>query len=271
MKSEMKPGQCAMCLQQANLLDSHFIPRSAYPRLRNANAKSPHPIMVGPGRTVQSGQQISCSLFCATCEDRLNKNGEAYTMRLCAGGTEPLLKKLHAATPIMERSNFKIFSGAALEIDTEKIAYFAVSVLWRAAIRQWVVPHGLGVTNHIDLGTFQEPIRRYLVGEGSMPANIVVNVTVCSDSSSQRVFTVPSRVPDNPNCAFGFGLLGLMFRICLCPVEPEKMKCISCTEPPARALFMADQSEKIVEAFARLQETTKLSFKLEERLKKKYW
>jgi hypothetical protein len=95
------------------------------------------------------------------------------------------------ALPLYTLENALAFSGAATGIETEKLGYFALSVIWRAAVHQWATPFG-GKTTVLNLGAAEESIRKFLLGEAQFPTNVAILATVCTDPYS-KVFYMPSQ------------------------------------------------------------------------------
>src|SRR5258708_1409466 len=82
------------------------------------------------------------------------------------------------------------FFGPDFGLDMDKFAYFAVSVVWRIAACRWQMPDG-DLTMEVQLGDFQENMRKYLLGEIPLPSDMAVIVIVCSDIESRQRFFHP--------------------------------------------------------------------------------
>lgn len=212
----MPMGICKLCLLYKELRDSHLMPRSLYKRARGSGKKGnqdPYLMKKEGGR--QSSYQITDYVFCADCEDRFNKNGEAYALRFVTkqNGEFPLLDMLGSVSPTMSGPDWKGWSIAdTSDIDREKIAYFAISVFWRASIHTWKQKDNEAVK--IELGTkYNEEIRRYLLGETCVPPNSSLIVTVCSDTLNKISFFTPQENQKVKDRSFVFIARGLMFRL----------------------------------------------------------
>jgi hypothetical protein len=72
----------------------------------------------------------------------------------------------------------------------DKFAYFAISVVWRGAAHDWVLPDG-GVRRHDASGGFVEPMRLYLLGQAPFPPDTSLIVVVGSDDESRKVWSIP--------------------------------------------------------------------------------
>jgi hypothetical protein len=94
----------------------------------------------------------------------------------------------------------------------EKIGYFGLSVLWRAAVRPWRMFDGDSTSVTLD-PEHLELLRGYLAGEAAFPDQaIAVTATVATDFLSQNTCFVPSRVTDNPGVVYSLLTKGLYFR-----------------------------------------------------------
>jgi hypothetical protein len=146
-----------------------------------------------------------------------SENGEDYTMRLVTkrDGKFPLLEKLNRVLTELKTSEWTAYSAADTpDIDREKIAYFAISVLWRASVHSWKQENGKTVS--IDLGRrYNEEIRNYLLSATPIPKNASLAVTICTDALNQTTFFNPSENQKVRDGSVGFLARGInfMFRI----------------------------------------------------------
>jgi hypothetical protein len=210
----MKQGTCKLCLTDKELQESHLMPRSLYKKARGSGGRGnqdPH-VVTAKGRRPTS-HQVTDHVLCRECEDRFNKNGEDYVMRLVTkqNGQFPLLDMLNKVGPQQSGNGWVAYSAAGTpDIDRDKIAYFAISVFWRASVHTWEQESGELVS--IDLGKkYNGEIRKYLMGETTIPKRAVLSAIVCTDPESQISFFVPSENQKVRDRTVGFGARGLMF------------------------------------------------------------
>jgi len=199
------------------------------------------------------GEEAKVHLLCAECEERFNKNGESEVLRLIAPKATkefPILELLKKSSPRDHDSIHSRFSGRDVGVDTAAFAYFALSIVWRAAVAQWPLPNG-GLTIPIDLDAFEEPIRRYLLAETRLPPDITVMLRVCTDNESRRAWYVPAPVEDHPLNAFGFLVRGVHFRVFLDPNLPDFMRDACCTSP-FKAIFLMNCRAQTVDTWERM-------------------
>ena len=108
-----------------------------------------------------------------------------------ADGEFPLLDRVKLALPIQRTSTLNAYAGDRIGIDTEKFGYFALSILWRAAVQRWRLPDGR-LTQQIAIGELEDQIRKYLLSEADFPQNVVVLLTICLDAESRGTFYPPA-------------------------------------------------------------------------------
>lgn len=209
-------GTCKLCTFEKDLQDSHLMPRALYKKARGSGAKGnqdPHVVTVR-GRK-RSSHQVTDYVLCRECEQRFSKKGEDYVMRLVTqqNGKFPLLEALKKIPPQQSGKNFAVYSAAGTpDIERDKIAYFAISVFWRASVHTWEQESGEMVS--IELGKkYNEEIRKYLLGESPIPQNAALTVAVCTDNESQRSFFMPSENRKVKDRSVGFGARGLFFML----------------------------------------------------------
>jgi hypothetical protein len=175
-------------------------------------------------------------------------------------GNFPLLNRLNVAMPYAQLSDATAFSGSAAGIDTAKLGYFAVSVIWRAAIRSWRTPFG-GATRKLELGEAEEQARRFLLGETDFPPSFVVMVSVCTSRAALGSFYMPSqlltRAEGVPVPAYGFQTLGVNFRVLVGEPMPAWLRELCCVQSSRSFIFVRDGETQTFEAFAQLYATSR--------------
>jgi hypothetical protein len=148
------------------------------------------------------------------------------------------------------------FTCPSVGFDGEKLGYFGLSVLWRAAVRPWRTFDGETTSVQLD-AKYMESMRRYLAGESAFPNDVAVVATVATDFLSRQSCFVPYRITDNPfHAAYGLLVKGLFFRFIVGDDNPPALRAISCAGPGLNMIFVKDCSEKSWEPFARMMETT---------------
>src|SRR5271157_5449636 len=154
-------GICKLCRQTRFLCKSHYLGRALHVLSREGGR---HAVTLTPKLVTATPRQLWAHLLCAECEKRISRNGEAYVLRLLNRKSNfQLLDILKSATPMKVDSTVRVFSGTDVGINTEALAYFALSIAWRGSVHEWKTLEGQ--TTGIALGPYEERIRQYLAGE----------------------------------------------------------------------------------------------------------
>jgi hypothetical protein len=252
----MPEGTCRLCLQPRELQKSHFIPSAFYKYILTPSERNPNPVLVGRNVTATTSRQVRDYLLCAECEDLFNKNGEKAIAKWVWNGKEfPLGNRLAVAHQHFTFRNALVFSARAVGIDVEKIAYFALSVIWRAAVHEWNLMFG-DKSTVLKLGKNEEPIRRYLHGDADFPNQVAITATVCTDRTSMT-FYPPCLAKNLPATAFGFLALGIHFLVYVGDNIPPAVRQACFMKSEHQLLFQRDCSKKILDAYAELMKTSR--------------
>jgi hypothetical protein len=177
-------GRCRLCLETRALCDSHLFAAGFYTILREGEQGEP-PVVITQGAAFQSDQQARGHVLCAGCEQRFNREGEDWLIEHAWRGPDrfPLRRLLESQPRLIDRPGFQCYD-AGTAIDTGKIAYFALSLLWRAGEPGWRL--GRVKVPPLILGPYSETLRRFLVGETPLFPREVVIVTSVSSSDAER-------------------------------------------------------------------------------------
>ena len=246
------PGNCRLCRLDAELQESHFMPAALYPKKRTITATTQMATMTNPN-------QIKDYLLCRDCEGRFNGNGESEVLRWLAPKASskhpfPLLDKIRGVVPIRTEGDLSIYSGTALGLEMGKFAYFALSVVWRGAVHQWTLPDGT-LTSALDLGPHEEPVRRFLLGEGPFPQDAAVTVAVCTDTFTREYWIAPMVSTDYGCSSFPILTLGAVFRVWIGSRIPDHIRRYCCRSSPEQAIFGThcdDQTARVLGGLAPL-------------------
>jgi hypothetical protein len=176
----MEHGICKLCLKEADLLDSHYLPKRTYSMNMARSLKNPNPVTLAHGQAKQISDQLRGYTFCAECEDRLNKNGEKWVLQSIPkdyGSAFVLQDALIPETPVYIGDDLNVYAGRKIgAFDVDKLIYFGMSVFWRGAAREWKSSTG-AVAPPVDVGEHFEPIRQFLLG-GPFPDDVFLAITV---------------------------------------------------------------------------------------------
>ena len=218
----MQHGICKLCLRQADLLDSHYIPKRAYSMNMARSLKNPYPVTLALGRAKQVSDQLHGHTFCGECEDLLNKNGEKWVLANVPKDYKsafPLQEALIASSPTYITENINVYAGRKIPaFNLDSLIYFGMSVFWRGAARAWMSSTG-AVAPPVDLGEFFEPIRQYLLG-GQVPDSVFIVVTIHNLKSVGNAALPVHRATGQYGDFYWFYLNGLGFALYLGNTTP---------------------------------------------------
>jgi hypothetical protein len=233
----MQRGICKLCLIDADLCSSHYLCRALY-RLSRTNGDDP--IMSSSLFILPTDLQVQDYVFCRECERRFDEGGENYAMRLVNRKTEFRLLDVIRATPRRHsEGEFTVYRADDMNIDTQALAYFALSVIWRGSVHRWTL--NAARLKLLDLGDHQEPIRRFLHGDELMPSNLCVKVSVATDWASQNCSMFPRLNPDQKDAsAFTFMARGIWFDVVLGDPLPTYANDSCCVRGTDKLLFVGD-------------------------------
>src|SRR5581483_1464834 len=87
-------------------------------------------------------------LLCRDCETKFTRNGESEVLKWLAPKAKnfPLAERLKLALPRQQFPDVSRFAAYDVGLDAAKFAYFAVSVIWRAAVHAWTLPDGTKIS-----------------------------------------------------------------------------------------------------------------------------
>jgi hypothetical protein len=238
-------------LKHKQLHESHLIPKALY---------TPGKKGIQYATRTQSGEnpeQMKAHLLCFDCEQRFNNLGEWEVLRWLAPKAPkedfPLHYRLRVALPCAEMPPFSVYKGSDVGVDTEKFAYFTLSVAWRRSIHEWKNLDGTPLPQW-GLGVFGEQMRMYLVGEAAFPPNTAIMVIVCSDEYTRQFWTAPSTDVIYNCLGFEFIARGVYFRGLMGHNLHPAFHNVSCASPHGRILHghcreMTEEKLKLLAAF----------------------
>jgi hypothetical protein len=131
-------------------------------------------------------------------------------------------------------------------IDIEALVYYALSLAWRGAVKEWKTLKGQTTT--ASLGSYEEPIRQYLAGEAPAPGNVCVVLTVCTDDSAQLIVNAPWAVPTPADAYLQIEMFvrGLWFIVLAGDAVPPDMRSLSLQGSAAGSIFLRDCTDQVV-------------------------
>ena len=237
----MTIGICRLCEKEAEIQNSHYIPSALYPK----NTRLEYSTSTAVGMTEK---HVTDLLLCRECEQRFSRNGESEVLRHVAAKSRkrfPLRDKMSIAHAREEYPDIQRFAGYDFGLDMDKFAYFMLSILWRGAAHRWTKMDGT-FTTPLQLGSFESPIRNYLLG-GPFPVDTAIIVIVGSDETSRNCWFAPAPFDDFGLLNFGFHAMGVYFRAIMGSPLPQLFREFCCMSA-CRCIFYGDIKRKTVEA-----------------------
>jgi hypothetical protein len=255
-KVKTRLGTCRLCGASGPLCLSHLIPKRVFEVILSADPGQKAPIMMTNRLTVMKHGQIKDYLLCEICEDRFNKNGERYVFEMMnTPDGFRLLDRLKVAPPIsFSATDSIVYSGTDVGLDMDKLAYFGLSVFWRAGAHSWPSKLTVDPTYSIDLGPWRNPIGTFLLG-GTWPVGLSLMVTAAEDFLSQGYSFFPGRTVGllAPMLSYGFLTCGIHFALFLANPVPFPYALFCATSAPRRPIFLRNMHEQTVHAAGRLK------------------
>ncbi len=240
MSPAPQSGTCALCLQCGPLRISHLLPAGIYRLLRADQDPNPHPVIVSNDTSIQTAEQTRAPLLCARCEERFNNGGERWIMQNCFRGPGEfcLLDALTAAKPYARLSgDCMLYAGAKIPaINMDAIVYFATSMVWRAAARTWSSHHN---RDQVDLGSYREDFRLYLLGENAFPPSAVVWVNIWP--APVKLAFQPRTLPGQGYRHHNFLIPGMTFHVFVGKRLPFGLRMGCAAASPERTVFLSNE------------------------------
>jgi len=207
------PNQnCPLCLLEKNVVRSHLIPQAMYDYCRPPGG---NPISITSELVIESSRQLQDHLLCLQCEDMLNKGGEQWLLPLLATlqGKFPFYDILTKTPPEASDGNDILYAAAKNpDIQTDKLAHFAMGVFSKASAHSW---SGCRTEPLIDLGPYQEPVRKFLRGEAGFPDKMALVIGVLPPPVTLISFHQPYRGSADRWHNFLFYIPGIQFSLCV--------------------------------------------------------
>jgi hypothetical protein len=161
----------------------------------------------------------------------------------------PLLDRLKRESPYLRMKDGALcFSGKSLGIDTDKLSYFVLSVLWRASAREWTTSKTKRY--RISLNGYEDSVRGFLLGTNPFPSDLTVIAIVCEDRSSWHFSLPTSANYPIPVTAYSMIVLGIQ---CLTLFGFPGIQGACCRQSAERLITLRDCMRKTIESIAHLK------------------
>jgi hypothetical protein len=198
---------------------------------------------------MQTSRQVQDYLLCASCEDGLNKGGEAWLLGKLArmdAGFE-LYDLLRECPPDEIEDGAAIYAAARnAKIDAAKISHFAMGIFWKSSVHSW---RGREREPLIELGKYGEEARLFLTGEKPFSEHMALTVCVVPPPVKAFAFTNPYPCDVKGLHTFVFFVPGIMFLLSVGRVIPDELKRICIESNALRPVVMKDLNAGIMGIF----------------------
>jgi hypothetical protein len=141
--------------------------------------------------------------------------------------------------------------------DTDALAYFALGLVWKAAVKKWRTV--AGQTAGINLRGYKERIRKYLLGAIPLPSGVAVIVAACEDHGSRNMVLPPGRFRGQPHRHFSILTRGIWFEVIVDERAAPTLQHLCCVRSDKKVLHRADCKERLMHAARRLYRTAKIA------------
>ena len=234
-------GRCRLCLEQSELQDSHLLPRALY-RMIGLGSDRLHPdtVQLTLLGSKKSSEQARRQILCSPCEQCLNENGEQWVLRNCyrGRGRFRLRVELRKRIPL---SGAEIEAYAGSEEEVAKLGHFCLGVVWRASLRDWFCRGEK--YEQADLGPYQEEIRKYVKGDGTVPNHVGVMVILSALERPVLAMSLPSSYRNGSHHCHRFHIPGMTF---VASVGGKEEDPLSVFLPP-HPIFITTEGDKRVQ------------------------
>jgi hypothetical protein len=262
----MPVGECRLCKETRQLLNSHFIPAAFYRSAKNSDPSGEHPVVVTKNIVMQMSKQATAPLLCPGCEHRFNKLGEKWTLANSwqADGSFPLRTVVQSEPPSYSKPGFTIYDTAGVAgVDQERLVYFGASIFWRASTNEW---HLVERGPRLDLGQYEEELRLFLLGKADFPANaaLALSISAATDVPAAAMAIFPYYKNHNKDCRqYNFTMNGLTLDLFVGKSLPPAYRGMCLWRSAGRPVFFAASMDaQVVQEFGGMMSTAKTVGKL---------
>jgi len=219
--------------------NSHLLPANIYKKIRRSEGANNSLVMASKESFRFTDKQIIDYVLCGSCEQRFGEL-ENRVSRECLqhDGSFPLRDALVKQPPLDDDPELRAVSGKAAGIDAESYVYFASSILWRAGAHVW----GKGAKRvTVELGSYKEDLRVYLLGQSAFPKDVVIRMFVAAKGDTKDQFaTTPVPLDTKGYHHYEFIIPGIQFAIMLGQRMPQEARTACVLRSADNRVFLSD-------------------------------
>ena len=229
-------------MQPKDLVESHFMPGAAYKSLYAGGLPVNEPMVMTGKHIFQSSRQITTAALCRACEDRFNSGGETWMLdKLATLSAFPLRDVVIASPPAYEEPDFAAFSCDLVpDLKLDKLVHFALGLFWKSAAITW--PMRDGPVNRIDLGTYLESLRQFVIGTGPFPHSMCLVTFLDSGTPPLVAMTPPHKFENKLFHLFVFYINGLQCMLCVGKLARAELGNSCIATAPGHPIFLVPEA-----------------------------
>jgi len=218
----MPMGICKLCGEEKELLKSHLIPAAAFKPLRAREASNPNPLVVTNDWIGQSSEQVAAHVCCRGCEDIFNEGGEEWLLPLLANlDGFPLYEMVAKAEPLFRDGEVALYRAEGIPgFELGKTIHFGMAIFWKASVRDWGTK---GREIYVDLGSYAEPVRQFVLGRAPFPGRMCLGVCVLPPTVPLLATLMPVQTKQREFHRFKFYVPGVEFALNVGKQVPPEM------------------------------------------------
>jgi hypothetical protein len=162
-------------------------------------------------------------------------------------GAFPFFDVLQRVPPDAVDGGSRIYAASRnSEIDTSKLAHFAMGIFWKASVHSWT---GNDTAPLIELGGCGESVRTFLLGQAPFPKEMVLIMGVAPPPVAMTAFYYPYRGSESDYQNFLLYVPGIEFALLVGRGIPaEKKQCCLATHP-LHPILVSDLSGAVKAVF----------------------
>ena len=235
-------GACGLCHEVHPLCRSHLLPRAFYRLLRSEYLPNPNPHFLADSLERNVPHQVKDYLLCEQCEQMFRKNGEDWITQHCyrGNGVFRLLSYLEASTPVKTVTHMFAYDATLIrDVDIDCLTYFAASVVWRGAARNWHL--GRRIFMATTLGKrYRELFRLYLLGLAPFPYDAVLVVIVSRKPNPILAVQFPEVSRQDESHHHWFHIPGIAFHLFVGRAVPASLRRLCLVHSPFHMIYSSD-------------------------------
>jgi hypothetical protein len=176
------------------------------------------------------------------------RRGEDWVLHHCyrGRGVFRLQPFLLNAQPVVRTDTMFAYEAARIpDVDTDALAYFAASVFWRGAARNWHIRRQHLMATSLG-AVYQEQFRRFLLGQSAFPNLAAMVVVVSRNPEPVLAAMFPIVFRQNGYFHHCFHVPGIAFHLFLGRQIPPRFPRLCLVHSPQRMIYSSNTIDELV-------------------------